>query len=54
MYLEKAINPETKYISEIINLENLVEYIQKDIAFTTLRYHKVKFRSANPCHLINP
>lgn len=54
MYLEKAINPETKYISEIINLDNLVEYIQKDIAFTTLQYHKVKYRSANPCHLINP
>ena len=52
MYLGKTINLETKEISK--NLDNWVECISKNIAFTTLKNHKVNFISVNPCHLINP
>ena len=52
--LEKSINLEAKEIAAGVKLDDRIEYMAKAPAYITLKDHKDNFRSAHPCHLINP
>ena len=52
--LKKAINMEAKCIAKKINIDDRIDSLAENPAFTTLKNHKPSFRSRLACRLINP
>ena len=52
--MEKSINLEDKEFVAEVKLDDRIEYMAKARAYITLKDQEDSFRSAHPCHLINP
>ena len=52
--MEKSINLDTKELGAGVKPDGRTEYMTKAPVYITLEDHKDNFRSAHPCHLINP
>ena len=52
--MEKSINLDTKELGAGVKLDDRTEYMTKAPVSITVEDHKDNFRSAYPCHLINP